>query len=131
MADPVDRASRVLIVDDEEGIRQFADRVLRHAGYETAVAANGPEAIEIAKKRGPFDLLLTDVVMPGMDGHEVARQLRLLEPDLKVLYLTGHSDTLFADRPTLWAQEAYVDKPVTLKGLLEAVSLMIFGQIRL
>jgi two-component system cell cycle sensor histidine kinase/response regulator CckA len=130
MADRVDRVFRVLIVDDEETIRQFADRVLRHGGYETAVAENGPDAIQIAKTRGPFDLLLADVVMPGMDGHEVARQLRLLEPDLKVLYLTGHSETLFADRPTLWAHEAYVDKPVSLKGLLEAVSLMIFGEIR-
>jgi two-component system, cell cycle sensor histidine kinase and response regulator CckA len=124
------RAFRVLAVDDEDGIRRFVDRVLRRAGYHTAIAADGPAAIEIAKAQGPFDLLLADVVMPGMSGDEVARRLRLLEPDLKVLYLTGHSDALFADRRVLWDQESFIEKPVTMNGLLEAVALAIFGEFR-
>src|SRR5712691_5701042 len=80
-ANDMTRATRVLIVDDEESVRTFAERVLRLAGYETAVAADGPEALRIAKDQGPFDLLLTDVVMPQMSGDELARRMRLAEPD--------------------------------------------------
>jgi two-component system cell cycle sensor histidine kinase/response regulator CckA len=125
-----DRTFRVLVVDDEDTIREFVDRVLRRAGYHIVVAADGSQAIEIAKTQGPFDLLLADVVMPAMAGPEVARQLRLLEPDLKVLYLTGHSDALFADRRVLWDQESFLEKPVTMTGLLEAVALALFGEFR-
>ena len=120
-------APRVLIVDDEESIRTFAERVLHLAGYETAVAADGPEALRIAEAQAPFDLLLADVFMPAMHGDELARRLLRLEPDLKVLYFTGYSDQLFAERTTLGANEAFIDKPVTMKGLVEAVSLMLSG----
>ena len=64
-------APRVLIVDDEESIRTFAERVLHRAGYETAVAADGPEALRIAEAQAPFDLLLADVVMPDMRGGRI------------------------------------------------------------
>jgi two-component system cell cycle sensor histidine kinase/response regulator CckA len=121
---------RVLIVDDEESVRKFVDRVLREGKYQTMVAANGLEAIEIASKHGPFDLLLTDVMMPKMTGDELARRLRGTDPGLKVLYLTGFSDQLFKEKVTLWQDEAYLDKPCSVKGLLEAVSLLLFGQVR-
>src|ERR1035437_1852222 len=119
--------SRVLIVDDEEPIRTFVERVLHHAGYETAVAADGPEALRIAKAQAPFHLLLTDVVMPDMHGNELARRLLSIEPDLKVLYFTGYHDQLFAETTTLGANEAFIDKPVTRQGLVEAVALMLSG----
>ena len=124
------KLTRVLIVDDEESVRTFAEGALRFAGYETAVAGAGSEALRIWNDRGPFDLLLADVVMPGIPGNELARQLRLLEPDLKVLYFTGYSDRLFMDRTTLWENEAFVEKPVNMSGLLEAVSLMLFGHVQ-
>ncbi len=120
-------APRVLIVDDEESVRTFVERVLHRAGYETAVAADGPEALRIAEAQDPFDLLLADVVMPDMHGDELARRLLRLEPDLKVLYFTGYSDQLFAERTTLGANEAFIEKPVTMNGLVEAVSLMLSG----
>ncbi len=120
-------APRVLIVDDEESVRTFAERVLHLAGYETAVAADGPEALRIAEAQDPFDLLLADVVMPDMHGDELARRLLRLEPDLKVLYFTGYSDHLFAEKTTLWENEAFIEKPVTVKGLVEAVSFMLSG----
>jgi CheY-like chemotaxis protein len=66
MSKKIDRAIRVLSVDDEEAIRIFAERVLYDAGHETGVAADGPEALRMAQERGPFDLLLADVVMPDM-----------------------------------------------------------------
>src|SRR5471032_1727712 len=120
-------AARVLIVDDEESIRMFAERVLHRAGYEIAVAGDGPEALKIAETQAPFDLLLADVVMPGMHGNELARRMLRLEPDLKVLYFTGYHDQLFAETATLGANEAFIDKPVSTQGLVEAVALMLSG----
>jgi two-component system cell cycle sensor histidine kinase/response regulator CckA len=117
-----------LIVDDEEPLRRFVERVLRQAGYRTAVAADGPEAIEKARTLGTFDILVTDVMMPQMTGDELARRLRQTEPRLKVLYLTGYSDRLFKEKVTLWQDEAFLDKPCSVKGLMEAVTLLLFGR---
>ena len=119
----------VLIVDDEPSVRQFVDRALREVGYTTTVAADGPEAIEIAATLEPLDIIVTDVMMPQMTGDELARRLRQARPELKVLYLTGFSDRLFKEKATLWADEAYLDKPCSVKGLREAVSLLLFGKV--
>jgi two-component system cell cycle sensor histidine kinase/response regulator CckA len=130
MDQPREHATRVLVVDDEQSIREFAERVLRDAGYEVVAAQNGLEALRIADSQGPFDLFVVDLMMPHMQGDELARQLRRADPDVKVLYLTGHSDRLFSDKGTLWENEAFVEKPVTIKGLLEAVSMILFGHTR-
>jgi CheY-like chemotaxis protein len=119
----------VLIVDDEAVIREFVERALQQAGYRTAIASDGPEALAVAATQGPFDLLVTDLRMPLMMGDELARRMRLRDPGLKVLYLTGYSDELFKERPTLWSDEAFLDKPQGVDALLEAVSLLLFGNI--
>lgn len=119
----------VLVVDDEEAVRRFVERVLGDAGYKTVAAASGHEAIEVAKHIGQLGGLVTDVQMPGMMGDELARVLRQSDPELKVLYLTGYSDQLFRGKATLWADEAYLDKPCSVKGLREAVSLLLFGSV--
>lgn len=124
---PTSTPRRVLVVDDEAPIRNFAARVLRDVGYVTAVAADGPDALRIAGDEAPFDLFLLDVTMPGMRGDELARRLRQGSRDAKVLYLTGFSDRLFEERSVLWEGEAFVEKPVTPQGLREAVSLILFG----
>lgn len=118
---------RVLVVDDEESILTFAERTLRDAGYEVVLASNGPEALRIVEAQSPFDLFVIDILMPQMSGDELARQLRQRDPDVKVLYFTGYSDRLFAERNVLWENEAFIEKPVSLKALLEAVSLILFG----
>jgi two-component system, cell cycle sensor histidine kinase and response regulator CckA len=118
---------RVLVVDDEESIRTFAERALRDASYEVAVASDGPEALRIVEEQAPFDVFVIDIVMPHMRGDELARQLRQANPDVKVLYFTGYSDRLFDEKMTLWEHEAFVEKPVNMKGFLEAVSLLLFG----
>jgi len=122
------RPLSLLIVDDEDLVRKFLERVLREAGYQTATASDGPEAIEVASKMAHFDMLVTDVMMPQMTGDELARRLRVTTPAIKVLYLTGFSDRLFKEKVTLWADEAFLDKPCSLKGLLQAVSLLLFGR---
>jgi CheY-like chemotaxis protein len=123
------RPVSVLIVDDEPSVQRFVERVLSEAGYSTTVAGDGPEALEMASRMEEFDLVVTDVMMPQMTGDELARRLRVQRPTVKVLYLTGFSDRLFKEKVTLWADEAFLDKPCTVKGLLEAVSLLLFGSV--
>ena len=120
---------KVLVVDDEPAVLKFVERVLRDAGYATAGATGGEQAIAMWEASGPFALLVTDVVMPQMTGDELARRIRLRSPDLKVLYLTGYSDRLFASKNTMWEDEAFLDKPPSVLGLLEAVSLILFGRL--
>jgi CheY-like chemotaxis protein len=124
------RAQKVLLVDDEELVRKFVDRVLRDAGYQTTTASDGAEAIAAAATE-TFDVLVTDVMMPQMRGDELARRVRITTPEIKVLYLTGFSDQLFKEKVTLWADEAFLDKPCSVKGLLQAVSLLVFGRLKL
>ena len=121
------RSFRVLIVDDEPPVVQFVDRTLRGAGYETTTATDGATAIAAASADGPFDLLLTDLLMPNMTGEALAASLRRDDPDLPVLYLTGYADQLFKERQQLWANETFLDKPTSMQGLREAVSLALFG----
>jgi two-component system cell cycle sensor histidine kinase/response regulator CckA len=121
--------ARILIVDDEMGIRNFVDRVLRNAGYTTEIAPDGPEALKICETSQAFDLLVVDLAMPVMRGDELARRLRQTFPMLKVLYITGDSDRLFQDKGTLWEGEAFVDKPCSPAVLVEAVSLLLVGHL--
>ena len=121
------RPLNVLIVDDKPSVQRFVERVLSEAGYATTVAGDGPEALEAASRMAELDLVVTDVMMPQMTGDELGRRLRAERPSVKVLYLTGFSDRLFKEKVTLWADEAFLDKPCPVKGRLEAVALLLFG----
>lgn len=124
------RAPRLLIVDDEDSVRRLVDRMLRGAGYNITVAQDGTTALHSAATVEPFDLLITDLMMPGLQGDELARRLRQQTPALKVLYLTGFVDRLYTSRLFLWEDEAFLEKPFTQAGLREAVSLALFGHTR-
>lgn len=129
VADPDPASIRVLVVDDESSVRSFVDRVLTEAGYKTTLACDGADALAVLDKQGAFDLLLTDLMMPKMNGDELARLARQSHPQMKVLYLTGFSDSLFNSKTTLWTDEAFLDKPCSITGLMEAVSLLVFGHV--
>src|SRR6266850_32168 len=120
-------AFRVLVVDDEEPMRHFVESVLREAGYETTLAADGDEAIAISAQAPAFHLLVTDEMMPRMAGHQLARYMRERYLDIKVLYLSGYRDQLFKEKGSLWADEAFLDKPCTPQQLIQAVSRLLFG----
>jgi two-component system cell cycle sensor histidine kinase/response regulator CckA len=120
---------RVLVVDDEESIRAFVERVLRGAGFDVSTAPDGRAALDLVASQPAFDLFLLDLIMPQMTGDEVGRRVRLIDPDAKVLYLTGAPDHLFEQRSVLLENEAFVEKPVSVNGLLEAVSLVLFGRV--
>ncbi len=119
----------VLVVDDEPPIREMARRILEGDGYRVIEATNGAEAVTLLADDRPVDLLMADLDMPELTGEEMARQLRARRPDLKILYVTGHIARLFAERPVLWEGEAFLDKPFTAEGLLEAVSLQLYGTL--
>src|SRR5688500_9392245 len=102
--------SRILVVDDDEFVRSFAERALVDAGYDVVVASDGHEALTLAETQGPFDLFVIDLVMPQMNGDEVARLLRRTDPNVKVLYFTGYSDRLFWQTSSLSANDAFLDK---------------------
>ena len=119
MAQPL---PRVLVVDDDEGIRHFALKALGRAGYDVVTACDGPDALRLVAAQPRFDLFVIDVMMPGMRGDELARRLHDREPDTKVLYFTGYADQFFATRPLLRENEAVLVKPVTVRALREAVS---------
>jgi CheY-like chemotaxis protein len=121
----------ILAVDDEPGVLALVRRCLDDDHVTLTDASSGKDALEHIGKDPALDLLITDLRMPEMEGDELARQVRALEPDLKVLYLTSHADRLFGAKPQLWAQEAYLDKPFTREGLREAVAQLLFGRTTL
>jgi two-component system, cell cycle sensor histidine kinase and response regulator CckA len=119
-------APRILVVDDEEPIRTFAQRTLEASGFQVIVASSAAEALDIVQREAPFDLFVLDVNLPDMTGYDLARQLRRDHDDRKILYFTGYSDQLFNHKPALWADEAFLEKPATMAALREAVSLLLF-----
>ena len=123
-------APRILVVDDDDSVRSLAGRILRDGHYDVTTAASGRDALDFVDTQPAFDGFVLDVMMPEMTGEELARQLRLREPDVKVLYFTGYADRLFDEKFVLGAYEAFLDKPVTVTGLREAVSLLLFGHTR-
>jgi two-component system cell cycle sensor histidine kinase/response regulator CckA len=118
---------RILVVDDEPSVRTFVECVLRDEGYVTMVASDGPEALTILANDGPFDVLVTDVVMPQMGGDELARRVRQAAPTIKVLYVTGSPDRLFQTKPNLSEGEALLEKPCADDALNAAVSSLLNG----
>lgn len=122
----------ILAIDDEPGVLALVRRCLADGERVTLVeASSGKEALEHMAKGAAFNLLIADLRMPNMQGDEVARRIRSLDPDIKVLYLTNHADRLFEAKRQLWAKEAYLDKPFTREGLREAVALLLFGRTTL
>jgi len=119
----------VLVVDDEAGVRALARRILEGAGYGVIEAENGADALAVMTSKQRVDFLMADLDMPVMRGEEMAQKIRSLRPDMKVLYVTAHSEQLFKERPELRDGEAFLDKPFTVRGLLEAVSLLKAGYI--
>jgi two-component system cell cycle sensor histidine kinase/response regulator CckA len=124
------KTSTVLIVDDESPMREIIRRYLTDLDLRLLEAGSGEEALAVATDPGQLDLLITDEVMPGMEGHELSRRLRGANPNLKVLYLTGFSDHLFEAKQQMWDLEAYLDKPFTAQSLREAVALLMTGRLR-
>ncbi len=113
---------RVLVVEDDPAVKDIAVRGLEAAGYQVRSASNGTEALAIAESLSePIDLLLTDVVMPGMSGREVAEALRVRWPDLRVLYMSGYTENAMVHHGVLAPGVTLLPKPFSATALLEHV----------
>ena len=112
----------VLLVEDEEAVRSFASRALGTRGYKVLEASSGVEALEIMdRENGQVDLVVSDVVMPEMDGPTLLRHLRQRNPNIRIIFMSGYAEEAF--RKNLSADENFVflPKPFTLKKLAETV----------
>ena len=116
----------VLVVDDEAPVRSLERRVLEGLGYRVLEATNGTDLVDLLARGAHFDLLIADLNMPVVRGDEMARRIRRSHPDLRVLYVTGHSDWLMDGR-ALVQGEALLTKPFSAEGLRDAVSLLLSG----
>jgi PAS domain S-box-containing protein len=115
-------AETVLVVEDQAEVRRLTHRVLAARGYRVLVAADGPEALRVAEQHpDPIHLLVTDVIMPGMSGREVALLLSPQRPAMKVLYLSGYADESIVHHGVLEPGIAFLQKPFTVEALARKV----------
>jgi two-component system nitrogen regulation response regulator NtrX len=109
---------RILIVDDEEGIRRSLDGILSDEGFETDSAADGEQAVGVIERGGPPDLVLLDIAMPGRDGVEILEELRGRWPELPVVMMSGHGTIETAVRTTRIGAFDFIEKPLSIDKLL-------------
>jgi CheY-like chemotaxis protein len=112
----------VLLVEDEEGVRTVTREVLSKLGYKVLEAQHGQEALSLCEKQSePIHLMVTDMVMPGMNGRQLASEVRRLYPDLKVLFLSGYSDGALVRNGMLDTSRDFLQKPFTPSDLSSKV----------
>jgi two-component system, cell cycle sensor histidine kinase and response regulator CckA len=109
--------TRVLLVDDEEAVRELLTGVLESNGFNVTSAESAEEALEILK-RSNFDVLLSDVVLPGASGPELARQLRASRPGTRVLFMSGYTGDGLLDAQELNSEVAFIQKPFGSRALV-------------
>jgi signal transduction histidine kinase len=121
-----DNFETVLVVEDEEIVRELVCEVLEDQGYNVLCAPDGIEALNLAEEfEGPIHLLVTDVIMPQMNGHELAVKLSRLRSDMKVLYVSGYSDNDIGDHGTLDPRYELLEKPFTPQTLARKIREVI------
>ena len=116
------RSETILLVEDDAAVRAYAMQILQHAGYDVLEAATPDAALQIADHGGPIHGVLTDVIMPGMNGKQMVTRLKEARPDLKILYMSGYSGTTYFD-PSIVdpTRERLVTKPFTRDTMLRTL----------
>ena len=118
-----DAMRRILLAEDDESLRGFLARALERAGYEVTACADGEEAVAVLEQ--DWDLLLTDIVMPGIDGIEVARQAAARHPGLRIMFITGFAAVALAATDQAPAGAKVLSKPIHLREIVTEVERMI------
>jgi DNA-binding NtrC family response regulator len=113
-------SKKILVVDDEKHIRDSCIKLLQRKRYDAEGAGSGAEALEMIGKN-PYDLVLLDVRMPGMDGIEVLRRAKELVPDILVLILTGHGTIDTANEALELGAAGFIRKPIAIENLAESI----------
>jgi two-component system cell cycle sensor histidine kinase/response regulator CckA len=116
----------ILLVEDEDSVRMFSARALRDKGYKVMEACSGEEALEIAKSE-KFDLLITDVVMSRMDGPTLSKNLRETFKNLKTIFMSGYTEDTFRQNVGKYSNIHFIQKPFTLKDLVNKVKDVILN----
>ncbi len=111
--------STVLIVDDEEGIRESLSGIFEDEGYEVLTSSSGEEALKVLKEQNP-DLILLDVWLPGIDGIKTLKEIKGLKPDLPVIMISGHGNIELAVKATRMGAYDFLEKPLSLERVLLA-----------
>ncbi|MGQ0673708.1 MAG: response regulator, partial [Hyphomicrobium sp.] len=115
-------SGRVLLVEDEDAVRSFAVRALKRQGYEVLEATTGVEALEVMRRiDGKVDIVVSDVVMPEMDGPTLLKKLRQTNPDLKIIFVSGYPNEAFEESLGSGQQFAFLAKPFSLPQLAAKV----------
>lgn len=122
----------ILVVDDENDVRELAVAVLEAQGYEVLTAFNGQDALRVFREhtRSPIHLVVSDIVMPQMNGKVMAEWLRALDPELKVLFISGYSDEATAIRDSLEPGVQFLPKPYTSSRFRTKVREILDGPSR-
>jgi len=118
---------KILLVEDEEGLRALNARGLASRGYTVLEASNGVEAMEVFEREGHVDLVVSDVVMPEMDGPTLLKELRRRDPSVKIIFVSGYAEEAFAKNLPSQEQYAFLAKPFTLKQLVAEVKQTLAG----
>ncbi|MEO1281733.1 MAG: response regulator [Pseudomonadota bacterium] len=116
--------SRILLAEDDESMRGFLQRALERAGHDVEAFENGADAYERLKEE-PFCLLLTDIVMPRMDGIELARRASEIDPDLKIMFITGFAAVTLNNDAAAPKEARVLSKPFHLKDLVNEVERLL------
>ncbi|MBI3969590.1 MAG: response regulator, partial [Chloroflexi bacterium] len=115
-------AGTILLAEDESGVRRLAKQILERSGYTVLEAGNGVEALELYERHsGRIDLLLTDVVMPLLNGPELANRLTARQPDLRVLFMSGYTDRAIDRSGELDPGLAFIGKPFSPPALVAKI----------
>ena len=117
--------ARILLAEDDEAMRNFLEMALRRAGHEVVAATDGLEALAALDSDESFDLLLTDIVMPGMDGIELSRTATKRHPKLKVMFITGFAAVALNPANRAPEDAKILSKPFHLKDLVQEVERMV------
>jgi DNA-binding response OmpR family regulator len=122
LADVPGPATTILLVEDEEGVRAVLNELLTGLGFAVLQAANGAEAVDLARGRdGTIDLVITDMVMPVMSGQELARHLAELRPGLRILYMSAFASNIYSPGALANALADYIAKPFDLDSFVDKV----------
>jgi two-component system, cell cycle sensor histidine kinase and response regulator CckA len=116
----------VLLVEDEPALRELAIIMIERLGYRVADAGSGDEALALVEKQNVRpDVVLTDLVLPGISGRQLAEQLCRILPEAKIIYMSGYADDAIARDGTIGADVAFLQKPFTLASLSEKIKSVL------